>query len=1143
MTLARKLSLAGLIVVVALMTLMTWLLATESGARFVLGRAQPYLPQELALGEVRGSLLDGIEFASLDWNSETADVAIRDVSVEVDLARLLSRHLAVRSLDVAGIDIATYVAADPANTGGMLFIDLPLRISVDSSSLRNVTIKRDDVLQAVDEIRVSASMKGSRLDVARLVISSNWLQADLEGRVTIAGDYPGRIQLNWRWSASPSVAIAGELEARGDLHRYDVEHTLRVPQEIATTGHVSYVDHVLDFDLASSWSALEWRVENSLLTAMEGTLRLRGNPSNIDVSFDTRAGFDDLPETEINLEGIVEPEKLSVTRLDAGSDLGRLVASGELRWQPGLAFDVTYSLEGLDPSLASGLLAGEIGVRGTATGERVAGVPKATVVVDTLGGQINDQPLGGGGTVQVSGGQIAVSNGRLQLGGNRLGVSGAVGDEIALDAQLEFPAIRELLPDASGSLSARIELRGSRQQPHGRLEMNGDDLSLADYAIANLAFDAAVSPAQDLAMSVNLGKARVGDSEIDGVNLEATGRLARHTLRAELRSNGSHVAAETVGAYVDGRWTGVARSLLVDNPSAGTWSLRDPADLVVSRDTLSMSRACFDQAVDTGQACVQAAIVRDRPTTFGVTISELPFTVLPLGLPAEVAASGLVDFQAEGSLVENRLTGQGSISLRDARIDTVVDDETISAAFATAAAEISMMDNRAVASLQLELADGVGSTTLDLTVDDFMDPVSALAGRGTVEISDLSLFAVLLPDISRPRGTINGSLDVAGSLAAPEFLGALTVSDGGFGFRKTGIEISNINARVAQSSAGRLQLEGSARSGNGEVTIRGDTWASADDGIRSELLITGNDFELSRLPDWEVAASPSIAVVFDDRRTTVTGNLFIPTTNVRVKDVPDGSETASPDTIVHRDEGSTAAARRRIDMDIAVGLGDEVRFAAFGLAAGIEGAVRIRGGTHAPYTGSGRLSLRDGRYDAYGQRLEIEQGQLIFNGPIENPQLDVRAVRRMTDVTAGIALSGTPSQLHSSLFSEPPLGDAETLSYLLTGRPLSSATSERDGNTLNAAAFALGVSSAGNIVSQVRTGIGLDTLAVEGGVDDGQLVAGKRFGNRLLVEYGYGLIDKLGTLLLRYELNDRITLESRTGTISNFDILYSVKKK
>jgi translocation and assembly module TamB len=307
--------------------------------------------------------------------------------------------------------------------------------------------------------------------------------------------------------------------------------------------------------------------------------------------------------------------------------------------------------------------------------------------------------------------------------------------------------------------------------------------------------------------------------------------------------------------------------------------------------------------------------------------------------------------------------------------------------------------------------------------------------------------------------------------------------------------------------------------------------------------LTGQDFELARLPDLQLAASPSIEIVFDDRATTVTGNLLVPTANIRMKEIPESATSPSPDAIVHEEFGEKSSVRRRVNLDVAVGLGEEVSFSGFGLATKIDGVVRLRGGTHEPYTGAGRLSLREGRYKAYGQNLEIERGQLIFNGPLENPQLDIRAVRRTTDVVAGIQLSGTPTQLRSSLFSEPALGDAEALSYLLTGRPLASATSSGEGDTLNAAAFALGVSGAGGIVSQVRSGLGLETLAVEGGAEDGRLIAGKRFGSRLLVEYGYGLIDKLGTLLLRYQLTDRIILESRTGTVSNFDILYSVKKK
>ncbi len=134
-------------------------------------------------------------------------------------------------------------------------------------------------------------------------------------------------------------------------------------------------------------------------------------------------------------------------------------------------------------------------------------------------------------------------------------------------------------------------------------------------------------------------------------------------------------------------------------------------------------------------------------------------------------------------------------------------------------------------------------------------------------------------------------------------------------------------------------------------------------------------------------------------------------------------------------------------------------------------------------------------------------------------------MRKVQDITAGIQLTGTANELQSEVFSEPPLGDAEVLSYLLTGRPLASVDTSEEGAALNNAAFALGLSQAGSVVSQIRGQLGLETLTVEGGADSGRIVAGKRVGTRLLVEYGYGLVDKLGTLLLRYQLTDRFVLE------------------
>ena len=84
MTLRRKLALGGLVIVFAFLVCVAWLLGTNNGARFLLARAQPYLPAELSLGELRGSLIGGIDIVSVDWNAEKIDVTIRNLFIEVE---------------------------------------------------------------------------------------------------------------------------------------------------------------------------------------------------------------------------------------------------------------------------------------------------------------------------------------------------------------------------------------------------------------------------------------------------------------------------------------------------------------------------------------------------------------------------------------------------------------------------------------------------------------------------------------------------------------------------------------------------------------------------------------------------------------------------------------------------------------------------------------------------------------------------------------------------------------------------------------------------------------------------------------------------------------------------------------------------
>ncbi|MBT8081785.1 MAG: translocation/assembly module TamB domain-containing protein, partial [Gammaproteobacteria bacterium] len=741
------------------------------------------------------------------------------------------------------------------------------------------------------------------------------------------------------------------------------------------------------------------------------------------------------------------------------------------------------------------------------------------------------------------GNDVSFSRTRVRIGSNDIRINGTLGELLSLDADFDVVDIAEIFPDGAGSFRGTAALSGPVDQPDVRMDLSGAALEWREYSLGSFSANGTLSAVKKGRADLALERLTAGELTLDEARVSVSGQLGAHDVGIELRALESDLTVAAAGGYDDQGWSGQLASLAIDNDTVGRWATRDPSLLTVSADQASLSSTCLIGPQETNEVCLHGARVAGGPAEFDATVSGVSVAVIPASLPEGMSLAGYVYASLTGKWADGKLTAKSNIELRDGAIEAMYDEDHVVIAVSQALSETTVIDNQVDSTLRVDLADGAATGTIRLAAEDLLDNQSAISGRVDISSPDASSFAAIVPGILRPQGRVDGNLTIAGSLSSPEFLGEVSLTDASFGVRQTGIQVSDFNLRLTQLAPGQLRLVGQARSGHGQISVEGRTWIGSDSGIRSEIQLAGENFEFARLPDWQIAASPAISVVFDERATTTTGDLAIPAASIRARDIPVSAQSSSPDVVVHREESAQPSRARRIDVDIRTRLGDDVEFSGFGLTTGLEGAVQIRGGSHAVFTGQGRLTLSEGRYKAYGQDLEIERGELIFNGPLENPRLNVRAVRRIGDVAAGIEVSGVPTQLQSSVFSDPVMSDAEALSYLLTGRPLASATSAGDGNTLNNAAFALGMSGAANITSQVRTQLGLETLAIVGGADDSRLIAGKRFGDRLLVEYGYGLMDELGTLLLRYQLTSRIVLESRTGSVSNLDVVYSVKKK
>ena len=482
MTIVRKSLLATALVLIVIAVGITWLVASESGTRWLLGRASGYLPQELELVDVRGSLLRGVSIASLDWVSEATRLQIGPTFVDIQLLPLFGRQLVIDELDVARVDVRMIGGGEPADDNGLPEVNLPLAVSIASSSVRQISIARGDVERTIDAIVLVARLRNSNLRLSKLELRSDWLDLDAHGQVQLADRYRSDIDAGWQWKDAEAGPFAGQLRIAGDLREYALNHTLATPVTVTSSGVISYESGSIDTDLLHEWASLEWPLEQRTLYSSRGTLRIKGNTDIFSLDLDANARLDDQPEVQLTLTGDANSESMRVLIFEAMTPHARLLANGDVRWFPGRSFDFTYKLAELDPAFVVDSIVGTIGLEGSVTGIINDDTPDIELQIARIDGDINGNSVQGSGALHLDGTDLSISDTQLQVGSNSVRVDGGLGQSLSLVADFDVANVAEIIPDAAGSILGQASLRGPRDRPDVQINMAVAAFAWEDYS-------------------------------------------------------------------------------------------------------------------------------------------------------------------------------------------------------------------------------------------------------------------------------------------------------------------------------------------------------------------------------------------------------------------------------------------------------------------------------------------------------------------------------------------------------------------------------------------------------------------------------------------------------------------------------------
>ncbi|MFZ2269782.1 MAG: translocation/assembly module TamB domain-containing protein, partial [Azonexus sp.] len=966
------------------------------------------------------------------------------------------------------------------------------------ASFANARLRLDDV----DPARWQAGAPSARLQLrADLAPSGDGVAGDF----SLSNGLPGPLDQG----RLPLVSVAGQLDWPGATARLD-KLRARLPGGGELSGQGRWQAGALQLELGAS------RLDAAQIVSRLRPTRLAGPLSAI-LSSQRQELKLDLQDSTFRLqaEAAQSAGRLSLPRLELTAGPARLSAKGELALDKNMAFSAAGELSHFDPSRFARLAAAEINASFTATG-KLAPQPLIDGNFALKDSRWAGQPLSGQGRLKVDWPNIPLADIQLQAGANRLTAKGAFGrpgDSLAVD--LEAP---QLAPyGLEGGINGHLEVGGDSRQAQlsarlqatrlglpGQLRLNGMNLTLEAGGTAN-------SP-----LRLDLDIATLETPEQPGllrqIRLHGAGTNQTHRLTASADLAGrNHLSLVAEGGLFDEKADPLWRGQLVQGEmqaadQARNFKLTAPATLQVARHAWRLGPAQLAGQPLDWQATLQAEADQHR-------------------LRSSLRASGSRLGQIEGSL---------EAGLRDAWS---------------------------------------------------LDRATPWQGTLSTEIADLGWLAELLGEQWQSAGHFSGNLKLAGTpdkpLASGRLRGeklALRLPEQGLHLANGELDIELTGRRlrvvklafdsllqplprplrlVIKEEAAKLAERPGRLEISGEMPI--DRQLSTDQAFL--------DVHLERLGAWQlpdqwVAVSGDGRLTWRDNTLGASGKLAVDAGYWQL--AKGGTPQLSDDVVIRRPAGEKPAAslRPKLDIDITSELGRNFLFTGAGLSARLAGDIRLRASGRDLPRASGRIRAVDGRFDAYGQQLAIERGILTFQGLLDNPALDVRAVRPGLAVEPGVQISGTARKPIIKLISDPELPDAEKLAWLVLGHGPEQ-MGAGDASLLFSAAGGLLGNDSGGLVQQLKKRFGFDELGVRtgqigdlGGRQPGSRIAGgtynsidstgqqifsvgKRLSSKAMLSYEQALGKAESIVKLTVSLSQRVSVVGRAGSDNAIDLFYT----
>lgn len=811
------------------------------------------------------------------------------------------------------------------------------------------------------------------------------------------------------------------------------------------------------------------------------------------------------PPLAIQLRSNGDLDHLDINQLTAQTLDSTLTITGKMSWKDGLRIDTAFSAQDINPGKIVTELPGNISLMGTASL-----IDKIIETHFEATGQLRGAPLDLETELSLHDTIANIRSAQISLGKNVATLKGLVSPEQANDIVYSIDAsdLSTLYPGLGGKLAAKGRLKGQWKKIEVESKMKGENLFFTTHHIKSLDLD--IQPSSILGeykLNFLANNIVSGEQSIESFSIHGEGNQKKQNLKISLQGGpyGTKLGANLSGQLNNKRriWKGELNQLHISAEDLPNYHQEQTTKLTLSKENQKISEFCLKGPTEI--VCLDGDINLGKKSIIHADLKQLPLKRLTPWIPFSKSLP-------EHASSELKITGNNK-------------------------------------HWQLEASGELDPNNRIESLISFHQDKNTVSGNTIAQFDKLQWINLFTEVVDQPKGRLNANISLAGTVTQPNFLGTIKLEEAKARVPITGTEITHTNILVELQPKQTAILSGTLKSGGGIVTLRGEThWPEAPH-WNTNIHFSGRNFLATDLPVARVNISPNINVKGNEKGIDVSGTLSIPNADIRIEDLPDNTLKTSPDEEIIgepsiKPQQTANPSILAVNTDINIRLGTEINLQGFGLDTGIEGALKLRGRSGKPINTDGSLNMVDGKYSAYGKELTIEQGELYFNGPLDEPRMNLRVINPIDDIKVGLAITGSPQQPESQLFSTPPMSDTEALSYLLTGKPIGAAGESESGMLLNAASK-LGMKKSANRINEIRAKAGFDTLKLEAGDDltESELVVGKYLSARLYFEYVTQLFANSEVFSLRYEFSKKLHLEAESSAESQaLNLIYQFEK-